>query len=256
MPSLSVVVPCYNEEGSLEWFIPQVAAEAGGFSDFELIIVDDASTDRSPQIIASLAPRFGIRVISNPVNLGLGGAMRRGFDAARMEWLTYFPADGQVPAEEVRKFAPLMAGHDLIIGRRHSAPDYTAYRRLASRVYTKWVSLAFGLRLRDFNWMQAWRRSLWTQYGSRSSSVFICAEFLVRSQRAHPRMVEIEIAYRARRAGRAKNGSPSAALKAAADIVRVFGEETLAGHLGFLHPRSPDVAVADADARTSRGAAA
>jgi glycosyltransferase involved in cell wall biosynthesis len=240
VPSLSVVVPCYNEEGSLELFIPQLMAEAGGFSAFEVIVVDDASTDRSPQIIASLARQFGLHVITNPINLGLGGAMRRGFDAARMEWLTYFAADGQVPAEEVRKFAPFMNGYDLIIGRRHSAPDYTRYRRIASRVYTTWVSLAFGLRLRDFNWMQAWRRSLWAEYGSRSNSVFICGEFLVRSQRANPRMVEIEIAYRARRAGHSKNGSPKAALKAAGDIVRVFGDEALQGQLHLLHPRSPD----------------
>jgi glycosyltransferase involved in cell wall biosynthesis len=240
VPSLSVVVPCYNEEGSLEWFLPQLAAEAGGFSDFEIIIVDDASRDRSPQIIAGLAPRFGLRVITNPVNLGLGGAMRRGFDAARMDWLTYFPADGQVPAEEVRKFAPFMGAYDLIVGRRTAAPDYTRYRRLASRVYTRWVSLAFGLRISDFNWMQAWRRSLWVEYGSRSNSVFICGEFLVRSQRARPRMIEIEVGYRPRHSGHAKNGSPKAALRAAADIARVFREESLAGRFHFLHPTAPD----------------
>lgn len=244
MPSLSVIVPCYNEEGSLEWFLPQLAAEAAGFSDFEIILVDDASRDRSPQIIAALAPRLGLRVITNPVNLGLGGAMRRGFDAARLDWLTFFPADGQVPAEEVRKFAPFMEAYDLIIGRRAAAPDYTRYRRIASRVYTTWVSHAFGLRLSDFNWLQAWRRSLWSAYGSRAKSVFISGEFLVRSQQAHPRMVEIEIAYRSRRAGQAKNGSPKAALRAAADIVRVFTEESLSGRFHFLHPTAPDRGVA------------
>jgi hypothetical protein len=87
--------------------------------------------------------------------------------------------------------------------------------------------------------MQAWRRSLWATYGSRSNSVFICGEFLVRSRRAHPRMVEIEIGYRSRHAGEAKNGSPEAALRAAADIVRVFGEESLAGRFHFLHPVRP-----------------
>jgi glycosyltransferase involved in cell wall biosynthesis len=254
MPGLSVIVPCYNEEGSLEWFIPQLAAESAGFSEFEIIVVDDASTDRSPQILASMAPRFGLRVLTNSRNLGLGGAMRRGFAAARLDWLTYFPADGQVPAEEVRKFAPYMDRYDLIISRRSSAPDYTRYRRVASRVYTAWISLAFGLRLRDFNWMQAWRRSLWVEFGSRSNSVFICGEFIVRSQRAHPRMVEIEIGYRPRHAGVAKNGNPRAALRAAADILRVFIEETQAGQLHFLHPVTPD--RDDAAARVRRPKAA
>lgn len=254
MPGLSVIVPCYNEEGSLEWFITQLAAESAGFSEFEIIVVDDASTDRSPQILAAIAPRFGLRVLTNSRNLGLGGAMRRGFDAARLDWLTYFPADGQVPAEEVRKFAPYMDRYDLIISRRASAPDYTRYRRVASRVYTAWISLAFGLRLRDFNWMQAWRRSLWAQFGSRSNSVFICGEFLVRSKRAHARMVEIEIGYRPRQAGVAKNGNPRAALRAAADILRVFVEETAAGQLHFLHPVNPD--REDAPAQVQRRNAA
>ena len=55
---------------------------------------------------------------------------------------------------------PVPGGHDLIIGRRHSAPDYTAYRRLASRVYTKWVSLAFGLRLRMRQQMEPQKREV------------------------------------------------------------------------------------------------
>lgn len=240
MPGLSVIVPCYNEEGSLEWFLPQLAAVSGGFSDLEIIVVDDASTDGSARILGALAPRLNLRVLTNPVNLGFGGALRRGFDSARLDWLTHLPADGQVPAEELPKFSRYMDHYDVIIGRRRSTPDYTRYRRMASRIYTAWVSLAFGLRVRDFNWMQAWRRSLWVQFGSRSNSVFICGEFIVRSQRAHARMVEIEIGYRPRHAGMAKNGNPRAAIRAAADIMRVFVEETRAGQLHFLHPTAPD----------------
>lgn len=240
MPGLSVVVPCYNEEGSLESFLPQLASVAGGFSDLEIIVVDDASSDRSALILESLARRLDLRVLTNPVNLGFGGALRRGFEAARLDWLTHLPADGQVPAEELPKFSPYMDNYDIIIGRRRATPDYTRYRRIASRVYQTWVAAAFGLRVRDFNWAQAWRRSLWLQFGSRSNSVFICGEFLVRSRRAHARMVEIEIGYRPRQAGVAKNGNPRAALRAAADIVRVFAEETAAGQFHFLHPTTPD----------------
>jgi hypothetical protein len=102
--------------------------------------------------------------------------------------------------------------------------------------------------------MQAWRRSLWAAYGSRANSVFICGEFLVRSRRALPRMVEIEIAYRSRRAGQAKNGNPKAALRAAADIVRVFSEESLAGRFHFLHPVVPDRGVAVPEVRRREAA--
>jgi glycosyltransferase involved in cell wall biosynthesis len=240
MSSLSVIVPCYNEEGSVGTFIDELAAQARWFSSFEIIVVDDASRDGSLGIIKTLASRYPLRVITHDRNLGLGAAVRTGYDAARLDWVVYLPADGQVPAAEVRKFVPLMADYDLIITRRGARPGYTLYRRLASAVYTAWVSLAFGLRMRDFNWVQAWRRSWWLGHRSTSDSVFFCAEFLVRARPDHPRMVEIELGYRPRRLGRAKNGSPRAALKAAWHIVRLFARETRGGRLHFLRPIAPD----------------
>ncbi len=67
------MVPCCNEEGPLEWFLPQLATVSGGFSDLEIIVVDDASTDRSAQILESLASRREFRALTNSVNLGFGG---------------------------------------------------------------------------------------------------------------------------------------------------------------------------------------
>ena len=240
MSGLSVIVPCYNEEGSVGAFLEELAAQAHWFSTFEIIVVDDASRDGSAAIIRTLSSKFSFRVITHARNLGLGAAVRSGYDAARLDWVVYLPADGQVPAGELRKFVPFMANSDLIITRRGARPGYTLYRRLASTVYTAWVSLAFGLRLHDFNWVQAWRRSLWLRHRSVFDSVFFCAEFLVRTRPARPRMVEIELGYRPRRHGRAKNGSPQAALKAAWHIIRLFAEESRAGRLHFLHPIAPD----------------
>jgi dolichol-phosphate mannosyltransferase len=237
---LSVIVPCYNEEGSVGTFLRELAAQARWFSSFEIIVVDDASRDGSAAVVSKLAETLPLRVITHPRNLGLGAAVRTGYDAARLPWVTYLPSDGQVPAGEIRKFLPFMADYDLIITRRGARPGYTLYRRLASTVYTAWVSLGFGLRVRDFNWVQAWRRSLWLSHPSVFDSVFFCAEFLVRSRADRPRMVEIEIGYRPRRAGRAKNGSPRAALRAARHIFQLFVEEARGGRLHFLHPIAPD----------------
>ena len=240
MPSLSVIVPCFNEEGSIGPFLRELASLAGSFSRFEIIVVDDASRDGSATIIRSLAADLPLRVITHARNRGLGAAVRTGFDAATLEWVTYLPGDGQVPAGEVRKFLPYMAAYDLIITRRGARPGYTAYRRLASAVYTTWVSRAFGLRVTDFNWVQVWRRALWLRHSSRFNSVFFCAEFLVRCQEEQPRMVEIELGYLPRRTGKAKNGSARAALLAAWHITRLFAEEAGDGRWHCLHPVAPD----------------
>src|SRR5437867_12601161 len=98
MPSLSVIVPCHNDEGSIGPFLRELASQAGYFSRFEVIVVDDASRDGSPSIIRSLAAELPLRVETHPRNLGLGAAVRTGFNAATLEWLTYLPGDGQVPA--------------------------------------------------------------------------------------------------------------------------------------------------------------
>jgi glycosyltransferase involved in cell wall biosynthesis len=240
MSGLSVIVPCYNEEDSVGPFLEELLAQARWFSRFEVIVVDDASWDGSPAIINRLAATTSLRAITHERNRGLGAAVRTGYDAATLDWVVYLPADGQVPPAEVRKLLPFMADYDLIISRRGARPGYTLYRRLASTVYTAWVSLAFGLRIRDFNWVQAWRRSLWLSHRSVFDSVFFCAEFLVRTRPDRPRMVEIELAYLPRRHGKAKNGSPRAALKAAWHIVRLFAAEGLAGRLHFLQPIAPD----------------
>ena len=101
MPSLSVIVPCYNDEGSIGPFLRELASQAGFFSRFEIIVVDDASRDGSPSIIRSLAAELPLRVVTHPRSLGLGAAVRTGFNAATLEWVTYLPGDVQVPAEEV-----------------------------------------------------------------------------------------------------------------------------------------------------------
>ena len=118
MPSLSVIVPCYNDEGSIGPFLRELASQAGFFSRFEIIVVDDASRDGSPSIIRSLAAELPLRVVTHPRSLGLGAAVRTGFNAATLEWVTYLPGDVQVRAEEVGKFLPYMAAYDLIITRR------------------------------------------------------------------------------------------------------------------------------------------
>jgi glycosyltransferase involved in cell wall biosynthesis len=240
MPGLSVIVPCYDEEGAIGSFLYELAAQARFFSRFEIIVVDDASRDGSAGIIRSLAAKLPLRVITHGRHAGVGAAVRTGFNAATLEWVTYLPGDGRVPAGEVRKFLPYMAAYDLIITRGAARPGYRAYRRLASTVYTGWVCAAFGLRIGNFNGAQSWRRSLWLRQPSASGRVVFLADFLVRSRAAQPRMVEIEIDELPRREGRATNGSLRAAFEAAWHIIRLFVEEGRAGRWHFLHPIAPD----------------
>jgi glycosyltransferase involved in cell wall biosynthesis len=108
----------YDEAGSLEAVVREiVGALERTERPFEVLVVDDGSTDGTGLVADRLAATVaGVRVVHHETNRGLGGVYRTGFQGARRELLTFFPADGQFPGEIVERFAPLMEGHDLVLG--------------------------------------------------------------------------------------------------------------------------------------------
>ena len=115
---VTVVVMAYDEAASLEAVVREIvgALERSG-RPFEVLVVDDGSSDGTGLVAERLAATVdGVRVVHHETNRGLGGVYRTGFQSARRELITFFPADGQFPAEIVERFAPLMDGHDLVLG--------------------------------------------------------------------------------------------------------------------------------------------
>ncbi|HYK99336.1 MAG TPA: polyprenol monophosphomannose synthase [Candidatus Acidoferrales bacterium] len=134
----SVVVPTYNEAGSLPLLIPRLAAALGG-REWELVIVDD----RSPDGTADIAERFGatqpVRVVRRAGKLGLASAVLAGFAAARGDTLVVMDADLSHPPEVVPQLLDALAGGaDMAIGSRYvtggGAMDWPMSRRVVSRV--------------------------------------------------------------------------------------------------------------------------
>jgi len=115
---ITVVVMAYDEAASLEAVVRDiVAALERTDRAFEILVVDDGSTDGTGPVADRLAATIdGVRVVHHPANRGLGGVYRTGFGNARRELVTFFPADGQFPAEIVERFAPLMDGRDMVLG--------------------------------------------------------------------------------------------------------------------------------------------
>lgn len=116
---LSVVVPCYNEElgiGSvvcgLQTAIAGASLKAG--EDFEVIVVDDGSTDAS----AAAAEEAGARVLRHPCNRGYGRSLFTGFAAARFPWVLMIDGDGSYPPEDAARLLPYAPRFDMVIGAR------------------------------------------------------------------------------------------------------------------------------------------
>jgi glycosyltransferase involved in cell wall biosynthesis len=150
---VSVVIPVYNEQDSLEELYAKLTGvlEKTGRT-FELILVDDGSTDRSAQIIADLHRRDPrVRMIRFRRNFGKSPALSAGFAFSRGDLVFTMDADLQDDPEEIPAFiARLEEGFDLVSGWKHRRQDPLS-KLIPSRLFNYVTSLVSGLRLHDFN---------------------------------------------------------------------------------------------------------
>jgi len=143
---LSVVIPALNEEDSIVHVSERVLATremlaAIGVDQLELIVVDDGSTDRTPELVREMA---GVRLIEHEKNRGYGAALKSGFFAAEGDLIGFLDADGTYPPESFPELCQCaLAGNDLVIGNRMSGKKsgMPAVRKLGNRLFAVLVSV-------------------------------------------------------------------------------------------------------------------
>jgi dolichol-phosphate mannosyltransferase len=143
-PYLSLVVPAYNEQENVELLLARVdAALRQTGRPFEVIVVDDGSTDDTPRLLEDAQKAYPwLRVLRLSRNSGQSTAFDAGFRAARGEVIATIDADLQNDPEEIPRLLPLLDGYDMIAGWRQKRHD-TAMRRMQSRIANRirnWLS--------------------------------------------------------------------------------------------------------------------
>jgi glycosyltransferase involved in cell wall biosynthesis len=222
--SISVVIPMYNEAESIEAAVAaaRAALEAAG-ADYEIVIVDDASTDGSAALVEALASRDArIRLLRHARNRTLGGALRTGFGAAANELVLYTDADLPVDLQVLPRALALLdeSGADLLLGYRLNPGAAGARRAVYTRAYNALVRSVFGLPVRDVNFaFKLFRRRLLGSMTLRSEGSFIDAELLLRAREAGARFVELGVPYRPRTRGRSTLASPGVILKLLRELI-------------------------------------
>lgn len=145
-PSLSVVVPVYNEAGNIKAVLDEATAKLKRSFELEVIVVDDGSDDRSPAVVSEMAAADpGVRLIRHPVRAGKSAALRTGVLAARCRWVATMDGDGQNDPDDIANMAKLVdlgrvGAIGLVAGIRRRRNDGTS--RLAA------TRFANGLRRR------------------------------------------------------------------------------------------------------------
>lgn len=225
--SISVIIPSYNEGESLrDAVLTNLETFRGMGFDFELILVDDNSTDQSPAIARELAASHPeVTALRHSVNKGAGGAFRTGIAAASKEFVIFAPVDNPLQVEDMDAYVPRMAVSDVIVGRRNERVGYSRLARFASYVYNRiLVALLFNLGVDDVNWIQVYRRSLFEDKILRfdSDRLFFLVEILVHARRNRLVVTEVPARMRKRIHGRATCTRPKIILKTFVEMVTFF----------------------------------
>ena len=210
MNVLSVVIPALNEEDGIANIIERVLgtrtslAEVG-VPDLEVIIVDDGSRDRTPQIVAGYSD---VVLVQHPVNRGYGAAIKTGFRRARGNLLAFLDADGTYPPEYFAELCrPILEeGADLVIGSRMAGAqsDMPLVRRVGNLIFATLVSLIGNQRVSDSaSGQRVLRRDALLPLYPLPDGLNFTPVMSTRAIHENLRVVEVPIPY-AERAGRSK----------------------------------------------------
>lgn len=201
-PALTVVLPAYNEEALLGDCVRRLHGALGALGvSSEIVIVNDGSRDRTPQIADGLARELPGVVAVHQANQGIGGAFRTGTQRARGDYIILWPADMPAEPGDLAPYTNQFNRADVIVGVRQARLGYNPLMRLNAWIYPRLVALLFELHLRDVNWIHAYRRTLFQQVTLTQRGIPMLVEALVRLRDLGATFVEVDVEMKIRVGG-------------------------------------------------------
>jgi glycosyltransferase involved in cell wall biosynthesis len=229
---LSVFFPCYNDAGTIGTLVAAADTVAREFTDdYEIIVVDDGSTDSSRDLLRGLQARYPrLRLVFHDANRGYGGALRSGFAAATKPLVFYTDGDGQYDVFELRRLLPIMQdGIDVVNGYKIARHD-PLHRVVIGIAYLRLMRLLFNFHARDVDCdFRLLRRSVFDTIGLEHDSGVICLELVKKLERAGFRFAEYPVHHYHRTHGRSQFFRPGRLARVAANILRLWWQLVVQG---------------------------
>jgi dolichol-phosphate mannosyltransferase len=202
--TISIVLPAHNEADNIVRQVEACLGVAGTLpvEAFEIIVVDDGSTDETAALVENLIKKGGqIRLIRHDTNRGYAEALKSGFSSARMRLIFYTDADNQFDIRELKNFLPAIEDYDIVSGFRIYRYDPLS-RLILSWGFNLLVRIIFRIRLRDIDCaFKLFRREVFHKVTIRSKKFFVDAEILAKARFFRFRMTEIGVRHYPRTAG-------------------------------------------------------
>lgn len=221
--SISVFFPCYNEEENVARTVEKargVLDQLG--ADYELIIVNDGSSDHTAEIADKIAAENrGVKVVHHPTNLGYGAALQSGFRAASKNLIFYTDGDGQFDFSEMPPLLDLMEEYDVVSCYRLNRRD-SIFRKFNGWCWTQLVCLFFGLKIRDIDCaFKLYKSEVFDGMELCSTGALIDAEVLARAARKGYTITQIGVHHLPRTAGRPTGANLRVIIRAFRELLQL-----------------------------------
>ncbi len=221
---LSLVLPAHNEEPNIKTVVEEAAQVLPtAFTDYEVIVVNDGSKDRTLEIAQALASdNPHVRVVNHPVNQGYGAAVTSGFNAATGDYIMFMDSDRQFDINDIHRLTPFVAEYDIVAGYRIKRND-PAHRLLNARIFGLAVTLLFNLGVRDIDCaFKIIHADVLKGINLQSPGALINTEILAKARAQGRSIYQVGVNHYARLEGEQSGASLKVVVRAFLEIIRLW----------------------------------
>lgn len=225
--SLTIAIPAYNEESSIESVILDSLKHGLQVSEsLQILLVNDGSTDKTPEIMKKMQKKIPqITIYSHSTNKGFSGAIKSCYEHASNDWIFLAPADGQVNMNVLSTFINNSINADVVVGYRTSNPEPFS-RKLNSFIFHSLYRLLFGVPLKEISTAILWKKSLLDSIKKTADdrSALIQPEVIYKAWAKKVIFKEVGFPYQMRNGGIPKGGDPKMIFITIKEMVRLYKE--------------------------------
>jgi glycosyltransferase involved in cell wall biosynthesis len=225
LSSVSAFFPCYNDSNTIRGLVEKVAAVLPQIaSDYEIIVVDDGSSDNSLKVLEEVGRDVpSLRVVRHAQNRGYGSALTSGFVNATKDYVFYTDGDGQYdPSEILLLAAEMKPGIDVVNGYKRARQD-PWYRSVAGGAYQQVARILFSLPIRDVDCdFRLVRRDVMRDIELQSRDGAICVELVRKLRDSGAKMIELPVSHYPRAFGTSQFFKPVRIARALAGVGRWY----------------------------------